>query len=47
LRSLEELPPLEEPGLLVEEKGSIEMLPVPEQISNSNIPGKLNFDDRD
>ena len=47
LLSLEELPPLEEPGLLVEEKGSLEILPVPEQISNSDIPGRLNLDDRD
>lgn len=47
LLSLEELPPLEEPGLLVEEKGSLEMLPVPEQVSNSDIPGRLNLDDRD
>ena len=36
LRSLEELPPLAEPGLLVEEKGSLEMLSVPETISNSD-----------
>jgi hypothetical protein len=38
---------LEEPGLLVEEKGSLEMLPVPEQPSNSDITGKLNLGDRD
>lgn len=41
LRSLEELPPLEEPGLLVEEKGNMEMLSVSEPISNSGIPEKL------
>jgi len=47
LRSLEELPPLEEPGLLVEEKGSLEMLAVSEQTSNSDISGKLNLENRD
>jgi segregation and condensation protein B len=47
LRSLEELPSLEEPGLLVEEKGSLEMLPVSEQTSNSDISSKLNLEDRD
>lgn len=40
LRSLEELPPLEEPGLLVEEKGSMEMLSISEPISNSDLPEK-------
>jgi len=47
LRSLEELPSLEEPGLLVEEKGSLEMLPVSEQTSNSDISSELNLEDRD
>lgn len=47
LRSLEELPSLEEPSFLVEEKGSLEMILVPEKISNSDIPGKINLDDRD
>lgn len=47
LLSLEELPPLEEPGFLVEEKDSLEILPVPEQISNFDISDKLNLDDRD
>ena len=47
LRSLEELPSLEEPGLLVEEKGSLEMLPVSEQTSNSDISSELNPEDRD
>ena len=47
LLSLEELPLLEEPGLLIEERGSLEMLSVPEQISNSDISDKLNLDDRD
>ena len=41
LRSLEELPPLEEPGLLVEEKGSMEMLSVSELTPNSDIPEKF------
>lgn len=47
LRSLEELPSLEEPSSLVEEKGSLEMILVPEKISNSDIPGKINLDDKD
>jgi segregation and condensation protein B len=41
LRSLEELPLLEEPGLLVEQRGSIELLSVPEPIYNSSTPESL------
>ena len=40
LRSLEELPPLEEPGLLTEEKGNMESLSVPELIPNPDITEK-------
>ena len=38
LRSLDELPPLEDPGLLVEQKGSMELLSIPERISTSGTP---------
>ncbi len=41
LRSLEELPLLEEPGLLVEQRGNIELLSVPEPIYNSSTPESL------
>jgi len=38
LRSLDELPPLEDPGLLVEQKGSMELLSIPERIPTSGTP---------
>ena len=41
LRSLDELPPLEDPGLLVEQKGSIELSSIPERIPTSGTPETL------
>lgn len=41
LRSLDELPPLEEPGLLIEEGESMEMFSVSEPISDSDISEKF------
>lgn len=42
LRSLDELPPLENPGLLFEQEKNMELLPITEQVSTSDISETLH-----
>ncbi len=42
LRSLDELPPLENPGLLFEQEKNMELLPIAEQVSASGISETLH-----
>ena len=42
LRSLDELPPLENPGLLFEQEENLELLPIPEQVSTSGTSEVLH-----
>ena len=42
LRSLDELPPLENPGLLFEQEKNMELLPITEQVSTSGISETLH-----